>query len=66
MIRSSGESLADDVTLKAREFSQKSKILRGRQIVWMMIDFFLSHTALCKNSAPGRTSKRGNGRATTS
>ena len=40
MIRSSGESLADDVTLKAREFSQKSKILRGRQIVWMMIDFF--------------------------
>ena len=38
MIKSSGEALFEDVTLKAREFAQRSKILRGRQIVWMMID----------------------------
>ena len=40
MIKSSGESLSEDVTLKAREYTQRSKILRGRQIVWMRIDYF--------------------------
>ena len=38
MIRSSGESLSEDITLKAREFAQRSNILRGRHIIWMMID----------------------------
>ena len=32
MTRSSGESFSEDITLKAREFAQRSKILRGRQI----------------------------------
>ena len=45
MIRSSGESLSEDITLKAREFAQRSKILRGRQIIWMMIDY-------CKTNRP--------------
>ena len=36
MIKSSGGSLSESATLKAREFSQKSKILRGRQIAWMI------------------------------
>ncbi|MFM7985147.1 MAG: hypothetical protein ACKPKO_38095 [Candidatus Fonsibacter sp.] len=40
MIKSSGEPLYDDVTLKAREYQQRSMILRGRQIIWMMIDYF--------------------------
>ena len=40
MVKSSGESLSEDVTLKAREYAHKNKILRGRQIIWMMIDYF--------------------------
>ena len=40
MIISSGESLSEDLTLKAREFAQRSQILRGRQLIWMMIDYF--------------------------
>ena len=40
MIKSSGESLSEDVTLKAREYTQRSKILRARQIILMMIDYF--------------------------
>ncbi|MFM7983187.1 MAG: hypothetical protein ACKPKO_28090, partial [Candidatus Fonsibacter sp.] len=39
MIKSSGELLSEDVTLKAREYQQRSMILRGRQIIWMMIDY---------------------------
>ena len=46
LIKSSGESLSEDVTLKAREYTQRSKILRGRQIVWMMIDFFKTNRSL--------------------
>ena len=40
MIRSSGESLSEDITFKAREFAQRSKIPRGRQIILRMIDYF--------------------------
>ena len=40
MIKSSGEPLSEDVTLKAREYQKRSMILRGRQIIWMMIDYF--------------------------
>ena len=40
MIQSSGESLSEDVALKAREFAQRSNILRGRQIIRLMIDYF--------------------------
>ena len=46
MIRSSGESLSEDVTLKAREFAQRSHILRGRQIICMMIDYFKTNRSL--------------------
>ena len=33
MIRSSGESLSEDVTLTGRELAQRSMVLRGRQII---------------------------------
>ena len=46
MIKSSGESLSEYVTLKAREYTQRSHILRGRQIVWMMIDYFKTNRSL--------------------
>ena len=46
MIRSSGESLSEDVTPRAREFAQRSKILRGRQIIWVMIDYFNNNRSL--------------------
>ena len=46
MVRSSGESLSEDITLKAREFAQRSNILRGRQIIWMMIDYFKTNRSL--------------------
>ena len=38
MRNNSGESLSEDVTLKARLFAQQSKILRGRQLIWLMTD----------------------------
>ncbi|MFM7983507.1 MAG: hypothetical protein ACKPKO_29695, partial [Candidatus Fonsibacter sp.] len=46
MIRSSGEPLSEDVTLKAREFQQHHMLLRGRQIIWMMIDYFKTNRSL--------------------
>ncbi|MFM7980249.1 MAG: hypothetical protein ACKPKO_13120, partial [Candidatus Fonsibacter sp.] len=46
MIKSSGESLSEDVTLRAREYQQRSMILRGRQIIWMMIDYFKTNRSL--------------------
>ena len=46
MVKSSGESLSEDVTLKAREYAHKNKILRGRQIIWMMIDYFKTNRSL--------------------
>ena len=46
MIRSSGESLSEDVTLKAREFVQRSMVLCGRQLIWMMIDYFKTNRSL--------------------
>ena len=46
IIISSGESLSEDITLKAREFAQRSKILRGRQMIWMMIDYFKTNRSL--------------------
>ena len=46
MIKSSGEALSEDVTLKAREYTQRSNILRGRQIIWMMIDCFKTSRSL--------------------
>ena len=62
MLRSSGESLSEDVTLKAREFAQRSKILRGRQMIWMIIDYFKSidHS---RSHTRAKTSKHCNGRA---
>ena len=46
MVKSSGESLSEDVTMKAREFAQKDNIFRGRQIIWMMIDNFKTNRSL--------------------
>ena len=46
MIQSSGESLSEDVALKAREFAQRSNILRGRQIIRLMIDYFKTNRSL--------------------
>ncbi|MFM7987040.1 MAG: hypothetical protein ACKPKO_47785, partial [Candidatus Fonsibacter sp.] len=46
MIRSSGEPLSEDVTLKAREFQQRHMLLRGRQTIWMMIDYFKTNRSL--------------------
>ncbi|MFM7989752.1 MAG: hypothetical protein ACKPKO_61610, partial [Candidatus Fonsibacter sp.] len=46
MIKSSGEPLSEDVALKAREYQQRSMILRGRQIIWMMIDYFKTNRSL--------------------
>jgi len=46
MIKASGESLSEDVTLRAHEYQQRSMILRGRQIIWMMIDYFKTNRSL--------------------
>ena len=46
MVKSSGESLSEDVTLKAREYAHKNNILRGRHSIWMMIDYFKSNRSL--------------------
>ena len=46
MIKSSGESLSEDVTRKAREYTQRSNILRGRHIIWVMIDYFNTNRSL--------------------
>ena len=37
MVKSSGESFSEDITLKARAYAYKNNILRGRHIIWMMI-----------------------------
>ena len=55
MIRSSGESLSEDVALKARAFAQKSIFSRKSS----------KRTGLCNISTLGKTSKRCNGRAMT-
>ncbi|MFM7987448.1 MAG: hypothetical protein ACKPKO_49860, partial [Candidatus Fonsibacter sp.] len=46
MIKASGESLSEDVTLRAREYQQRSMILRGGQIIWMMIDYCKTNRSL--------------------
>ncbi|MFM7980579.1 MAG: hypothetical protein ACKPKO_14800, partial [Candidatus Fonsibacter sp.] len=46
MIRSSGEPLSEDVTLNAREFQPRHMLLRGRHIIWMMIDYFKTNRSL--------------------
>ncbi|MFM7980559.1 MAG: hypothetical protein ACKPKO_14700, partial [Candidatus Fonsibacter sp.] len=46
MIKASGTALSEDVTLRAREYQQRSMILRGRQTIWMMIDYFKTNRSL--------------------
>ena len=46
MVKSSGESLSEDVTLKAREYAHQNKILRVREIIGMMIDYFKTNRSL--------------------
>ena len=48
MIKSSGESISEDVTLKARELAQRSSILRGSQIIWLRIDYFQDELVLAR------------------
>ena len=42
----SKESLTEDVVLKSRELSQRQTILKWRQIVWMMLDYFKTNRTL--------------------
>ena len=46
LVKSSGVPLSEGVTLKAREYAHKNKILRGRHIIWMMIDYFKTNRSL--------------------
>ncbi|MFM7987998.1 MAG: hypothetical protein ACKPKO_52660 [Candidatus Fonsibacter sp.] len=38
--------MTEDVVLRAREMSQSSSILKCRQIVWMMLDYFKTNSTL--------------------
>ena len=46
MSKSSGESLSEDVTLKARDVAQRSKILPGRAIMALMTHYFKTNQSL--------------------
>ena len=46
IIKQSKESLTEDVILKTRECAQSKSILKGRQIVWMMLDYFKANRTL--------------------
>ncbi|MFM7982398.1 MAG: hypothetical protein ACKPKO_24065, partial [Candidatus Fonsibacter sp.] len=46
ILRQSKEALTEDVVLEAREMSQNSTILKGRRIVWMMLDYFKTNKTL--------------------
>ena len=45
-IHKSGETLSEDVLLADRDASDKNDILRGRQMIWMMMSFFKTHGSL--------------------
>ena len=46
ILKQSKESLTEDVILKTRECAQSNSILKGRQIVWMMLDYFKTNRTL--------------------
>ena len=46
ILKQSKESLTEDVILKTRECAQSNSILKGRQILWMMHDYFKTNRTL--------------------
>ena len=42
----SGEQLSEDVFLVDRDAADKDQILGGRQMVWMILDFFKTHRSM--------------------
>ena len=46
IIHKSGESLSDDVFLADREASDANRVLGGRQMVWMVLDFHKTHSSM--------------------
>ena len=46
ILKQSKESLTEDVILKTRECAQSNSILKGRQILWMMHDYFQTNRTL--------------------
>ncbi len=40
ILKQSKESLTEDVVLKTRLYAKSNSILKGRQIIWMMLDYF--------------------------
>ena len=46
MMKHSGESLYEDVALKARLFTKQSNILCGRHIIWMITAYFKRNRCL--------------------
>ena len=46
ILQQSKESWTEDVVLKSRKLSQRNIILKGRQIVWIMLDYFKTNRTL--------------------
>ena len=46
ILNESKESLTEDVIIKSRECAQSNSNLKGRQIVWMMLDYFKTNRTL--------------------
>ena len=46
VIHKSGEQLSEDVFLADRDSADRDQILGGRQMVWMMLDFFKTHRSM--------------------
>ena len=46
VIHKSGESLSEDLFLADREADDRGEILLGRQMIWMMLDFFKTHRSM--------------------
>ena len=49
MLKRSGSSLSQDITLKAMVLTRQRNILRGRPIIWMMINYIKTNM-----TPPGR------------
>ena len=46
ILKQSKESLTEDVVLKTREYAKSNCILKGRQIICMMRDYFKTNRTL--------------------
>ena len=56
VIKGSGESLSEDIELKARQYTHQSNLLRGRQILWLMINVLQKAALVERGSTHGETS----------